>query len=128
MRDDKRARKRCPALSPELMRYRIPGLTPGDLRPDPDVVPSGIRRAFFRPFTGPFLGGYAICPLKFQRDNNVGAGFPRPIASMMDVGGENPPLRCWALSYSKTIWHMPQGNGVRSQRWAEDVWKFCDDK
>jgi hypothetical protein len=48
MRDDKWARKRCPALYPEQMRYRIPGLTPGDLRPDSYVVPSGIRRAFFR--------------------------------------------------------------------------------
>jgi len=48
MRDDKRARKRRPALSPELMRYRIPGLTPGDLRPEPNVVPFGIRRALLR--------------------------------------------------------------------------------
>jgi hypothetical protein len=31
-RDDKGARKRCPALSPELMRLRIPGLAPEDLR------------------------------------------------------------------------------------------------
>ncbi len=25
--------------------------------------------------------------------NHVGAGFPRPIASITDPGGENPPLR-----------------------------------
>ena len=25
--------------------------------------------------------------------NHVGAGFPRPIASITDLGGENPPLR-----------------------------------
>src|SRR5262245_46085850 len=30
--------------------------------------------------------------LKIKR-NHVGAGFPRPIASITDPGGENPPLR-----------------------------------
>jgi hypothetical protein len=29
--------------------------------------------------------------------NNVGARFPRPIASIRDPGGENPPLRWVAL-------------------------------
>src|SRR5215510_11284168 len=30
----------------------------------------------------------------------VGAGFPRPIAWIIDMGGENPPLQYWAHYFS----------------------------
>src|SRR5262245_60015639 len=34
----------------------------------------------------------SVSTRKIKR-NHVGAGFPRPIASITDPGGENPPLR-----------------------------------
>jgi len=38
------------------------------------------------------------CQLKNIAPSIVGAGFPRPIAWIIDLGGENPPLRqiAWA--------------------------------
>jgi len=45
----------------------------------------------------------ALWRLNINRNNSVGAGFPRPIALLTDAGGENPPLRCRCFIYSKTI-------------------------
>jgi hypothetical protein len=73
MRDDKWARKRRPALYLEQMRYRIPGLTPGDLRPDYDVVPFGIRRALFRAINFMFLRSRGAADLRInQRPGSKG--------------------------------------------------------
>src|SRR6266498_567622 len=51
--------------------------------------------------------------------SNVGAGFPRPGASITDAGGENPPLRCCYIYYSNTnmayaILHIVIRSGSRS--------------
>jgi len=39
--------------------------------------------------------GLQMC-VQDQMQFVVGAGFPRPIAWIIDLGGENPPLQCWA--------------------------------
>jgi len=44
--------------------------------------------------------------LKIKR-NHVGAGFPRPIASITDLGGENPPLRWIAWLHLIIKDHQP---------------------
>ena len=36
-----------------------------------------------------------------QAPFGVGAGFPRPIAWIIDLGGEYPPLQCWAHYFFK---------------------------
>jgi hypothetical protein len=52
----------------------------------------------------------------------VGAGFPRPIAWIIDRGGENPPLQCWAHYFFKR--HKRRANfksrcGGRKLKWAD---------
>jgi len=41
--------------------------------------------------------------LKNHYNNNVGARIPRPSVSITDPGGENPPLRCRRILFSKAM-------------------------
>jgi hypothetical protein len=41
--------------------------------------------------------------LKNNYYTNVGARIPRPIASITDAGGENPPPRCCRTNFQKTV-------------------------
>jgi hypothetical protein len=49
----------------------------------------------------------------------VGAGIPRPIAWTIDLGGEYPPLQCWAHYFFKS--HKPTSNLRRSLRGGDSV-------
>src|SRR5262245_3379344 len=49
------------------------------------------------------IQGSLLWRLKINCNNSVGAGFPRPHPLPGRLGGENPPLRCCCIIYSKTI-------------------------
>jgi hypothetical protein len=73
----------------------------------------GLFPRLYKHFAPPGLTATKSLNTRKIKRNNVGAGFPRPIALITDPSGENPPLRWIALLRLFFKIHQSESPGVQ---------------